>query len=543
MEAKEFFYKFGFVIMGLIVAVFISILAPRPMGIVISIVLVVALIGIQLVVYIIKTKLILVDVDLVYTLLHSRLIASGKPPIGDIFKSVAERREVYGGYADIARRVYLLGKEWGYSFPQAIRIVADSIRDKVTKNILYRLGGVLAVGEDVEQFLEREYITLLAEYRSIYTRTMDNTRVLLGLYVTMIGSLMFLAATFLILSVFFGSNAGILKASYFGIELALIVQAVLVYISVRPEPFEYEGRENRTRRLLRLIGMAMIAASIFSGVLLVLKGVTGYKLISLTLLVLGITTLPIGLTGKLGESQVKEIDEFFSVFIRSYGMHLATIPNMIKSLEPLLASNLGPLIQPLKRLYARLVNSILPNHAWTLFSRDTRSELVHRGTVMFIDTIEYGGDPGLAGSLISDHHNEMNRLRKVRYEVSSTFSSTLLIMHATAISILIVMAELMNLFSNVISTLSTQVPPQFVSLFPFSAVNMSIISIFNSIIIITLTIANSAVLYRVAPGSKLSFFYYLGLYAIVSAGTVYASAILIDMVFSKVIVPTGILPV
>ena len=543
IEFRDLFNRFGFIIIGLAISAVVFFIAPRPLNIVVTIVLVVSSLGVQLVYYIIKTKLILVDMDLVYTLLHARLIASGKPPVGDIFKSVAANKDVYKGYAEIARRIYLLGKEWGYSFPQAIRIVADGIRDKVTKNILYRLGGVLSVGEDVEQFLDREYNTLLAEYRSIYTRTMDNAKVLLGLYVTMIGSLMFLAATFMILSMFFGSSAGILKAAYIGIELALIVQAVLVYLSVKPELFEYEASTNRLRRIMKLAGYGAIIGSLALGLLLTLKGLTGYKLITTILLLLGVTTIPIGLAGKLGEGRIKETDEFYPVFIRSYGMHLATIPNMIKSLEPLLASNLGPLIKPLKRLYARLKNSVLPRHAWSLFAEDTGSELVHRGTVMFLDTVEYGGDPGLAGNLISDHHNEINRLRKVRYEISNTFSSTLLIMHSTAISILIVMAELMRLFSNVVNQLSTQVPPQFVSLFPFAAVNMDILTLLNSVIIVTLTIANSAVLYRVVPGSKLSFFYYLGVYSLVSAITVYASAVAINMVFSKVIVPTGILPV
>ncbi len=543
IEFRDLFNRFGFLIIGLAISAVVFFIAPRPLNIVVTIVLVVSSLGVQLVYYIIKTKLILVDLDLVYTLLHARLIASGKPPVGDIFKSVAANKDVYKGYAEIARRIYLLGKEWGYSFPQAIRIVADGIRDKVAKNVLYRLGGVLSVGEDAEQFLDREYNTLLAEYRSIYTRTMDNAKVLLGLYVTMIGSLMFLAATFMILSMFFGSSTGILKAAYIGIELALIVQAVLVYLSVKPELFEYEASANRLRRIMRLAGYGAIIGSLALGLLFTLKGLTGYKLITIILLLLGATTIPIGLTGKLGEDKIKETDEFYPVFIRSYGMHLSTIPDMIKSLEPLLASNLGPLIKPLKRLYARLKNSVLPRHAWNLFAEDTRSELVHRGTVLFLDTMEYGGDPELAGGLISDHHNEINRLRKIRYEISNTFSSTLLIMHSTAISILILMAELMRLFSKVVNQLSTQVPPQFVSLFPFAAVNIDILTLLNSLIIVTLTIANSAVLYRVVPGSKLSFFYYLGVYSLVSAITVYTSAVVISMVFSKVIVPTGILPV
>jgi len=545
IDLKLVLYRFGLILAGIPVALVLFFLLSSPLNILLSIIVMVSLIGIQLILYIVKTKLILVDVDLVYTLLHSRLVSSGKPPVSAIFQSIARYEKVYKRYSDIARRIYLLGKEWGYSFPQAIKIVADSIEDKVTRNILYRLSGVLSVGEDPELFFEREYNTLLAEYKSIYTRTIDSARVLLGLYVTMIGSLMFLAATFMILSIFFGSGGNILKMAYGAIELALIVQALLVFMSLKPEPFEYEGEpENRIHKIMRLGGAASLIASLAIGAALALfTGITGYKLISIILLVMGVLTLPWGLYGKIGESVIKEIDEFFPVFIRSYGTHLATIPNMIKALEPLLISNLGPLIKPLKRLYSRLLNSVLPQHAWDLFATDSRSELVHRGTVMFLETIENGGDPGLAGLMISDHHNEMNRLRKVRYEVSSTFSSTLLIMHSAAIMILIIMTELMNLFTGIINNLSTQVPPQFLSLFPFSSFNTSILTTLNIVVIVTLTIANSLVLNRVVPGSKVSLYYYLGLYALVSAATVYGSAFIINVVFSKIVVPTGILPI
>ncbi|MCE4599745.1 MAG: type II secretion system F family protein [Desulfurococcales archaeon] len=479
----------------------------------------------------IKRRIITVDIDMLYIFLHMRSVATGKPPISSLFKVISEDPRSYPKYYRIFKRVYLLGKEWGYSFSQAVRLIGEKIENLVLRNIFSRMSGVLAVGEDIESFLDIEYRTLTSEYINMYARTINTARVFMGIYVTMMGSLIFVLVTFMLMAFFFGGNVSIIITSYIGVGVTLVFILILLYILVNKEPFEYHGDPELPRyKLLKIAGIASLMLSLAIAGLLALTREPTFNNIALIMVIVGVILLPIGIIMKRIEGVISNIDEFFPVFIRSFGAHLATIPNMVKALEPLLISQIGKLKKPLLRLYARLSNGVDPQVAWEVFAAESGSELTRRGVKIFIDTVEHGGDIERIGAMISDHHNEMLRLRKQRLQVSKTFESTLYIMHAATIIILVFVTKLMIAFSTILAQLMEESPPGLSEIFPFKALDAPILVNASLILSILLTVLNGMAVTRVSPGHSHSFYYYAAILAIISGVSIAVSSILIDKV-------------
>ncbi|MCE4616642.1 MAG: type II secretion system F family protein [Aeropyrum sp.] len=540
----RYFYRAGLLILGLPIAAAALVTLEPPNNFLSAIVIMLTFLGLQAMLFLIGSRISVLDSEMLYMMLHMRLVASGKPPTGRIFRAVADYPDVYKEYSSIFKSIYDLGREWGYSFPRAVAIAAERVENSVLSNILQRLSGVLAVGEDVEEFLEREYRTLMSEYENVYTRTMNSARVLLGIYVTMLGSLVFLVSTFMVLAFFFGGDTGILLLSYSAVTAGSLLLGLLVFMALKQEPFEYRGKPEIPKyRIIKYGGaLSLLAGAAIGSAVIVLKGGLDFMGLAQAYAAAGILMLPLGILARIEESRVRNADEFFPVFIRSYGSHLATVGNMVKALEPLLISNLGVIMGPMKRLYSRLKNSVNTMVAWDLFSAEVGSEMARRGVVMFIDTVEAGGDANLAGALISDHHNDMNRLRKLRYQVASTFSSTLFIMHGAAIVILLIMSKLLELFSQILNQLTVQLPPEIADIFPFRSMDVTILPVLNLVFITTMVVVNSAVVTRVTPGSKLTLYFYLALYLLLSAGSIFVAVKIIDFVIGSIVVPQDVVP-
>jgi Archaeal flagella assembly protein J len=86
-----------------------------------------------------------------------------------------------------------------------------------------------------------------------------------------------------------------------------------------------------------------------------------------------------------------------------------------------------------------------PRVAWGLFADESSSEMATRGTHIFIDTVETGGDLGEAGALISDHVNELFGLRASYIQVFKTFEVTLYLMHLIVIVLLMFVGGFINI--------------------------------------------------------------------------------------------------
>lgn len=475
-----------------------------------------------------------VDVDLVYLLLHMYAISTGKPARHVLFRVVSEE-DTYGHYSEIFKKIYSLGRNWGYSFAEACRLVARSIENKVLKELLGRFSAILSMGGDIELFLKTEYNTLMTEYETIYNRVVEASNVFYGIHTSLLASGVFMIANFMILIFFFGGGLTTLYTSYTIVALTMLSVAVLLYVLVPKELFENNLKpQPYTYRMADYIAIAGILLSMILAVFTIQRFGLTFTYTASLMASLGTSLLIAGYVAKRIDSLIEDVDMFFPVFIRSYGMHLKVSPNMAKALEPLLITELGRLKKPIMNLYSRLVNGSDPQISWKLFAAETRSELARRTVKIFIDTIENGGDPAITGASLSDHYNELARLRRRKFQIGKTFETTTYLMHGAATLIVIFIVLLMQKFSIVLSSVQSMMPAE-IGIFIFTPGITEASTWVSSLFLFILAIINAFCIKRAVPSSKRVIYYYLGVLLIITAIATIAGEFLMNYMLGSTI--------
>ncbi|QOR95038.1 type II secretion system F family protein [Thermosphaera chiliense] len=480
--------------------------------------------------------------DLIFILVHLRCLVTGNPPLTTLFGKVGETPFYKKKYSGMFHKLRGLIKNWGYSAPEALKLVARETPSKVDEMLLQRLSAIVATGGDIKEYLRIEYNTLFAEYKASYNRMIDTLRVVLGVYTTLLGALTFMLANLMLLGMIFGNVSELITTGVLGVGFALISMALLLYVFVRKPLFESKPRKKTGFvMLISLLGLTgLFVFAIIAVYLVVSLNIFNVEYVALSLMLTGVSLLPAAILVKVHEGRITEYDMFFPAFIRSFGEHLAVLPNMIESLKPLLIAELGKLRNLLKRVYARLLNRVDPRIAWSLFADESSSEMVSRGTHIFIDTVETGGDLGEAGALLSDHVNELFRLRASYVQVFKTFEITLYLMHLIVIILLMFVGSFINIFTSVIASFAESIPGEYAGIIGFFNVSPQDVSLVTNLIMLMITIADTLAVYSVNPGSKYAIYYYLCIMLIITGAAMYAGSIIINGLISGILGPTGL---
>lgn len=475
-----------------------------------------------------------VDVDFVFLLQHMYAISTGKPARHVLFKVVSDDK-LYGFYSNIFKKIYSLGRTWGYSFAEACRLVAKSVENKVLREFLGRFSAVLSMGGDVELFLRTEYGTLITEYETIHNRVVEASNVFYGVHTSLLASGVFMIANFMILIFFFGGGLITLYLSFLIVGITMLSVTILLYLLVPRDLYENDLKPYPT---IYKISDYIAISGIISTTLLMLftlsKGLITFKYIAALMASLGTSMMISGYIAKRVDSLIEDVDMFFPVFLRSYGMHLKVVPNMAKALEPLLITELGKLGKPLKNLYARLTNGADPQVAWRLFAAETRSELARRSVKILIDTVENGGDPALTGAALSDHYNNLARLRRRKLQIGKTFETTTYLMHGAATLIIIFIVLLMQKFSFVLSTVQSMMPTE-ISIFIFTPGLTEASTYVSAIFLLVLSIMNAFSIKRAIPSSKRVIYFYLGVLLLITSIGILGGELLMNYMLGGVI--------
>ena len=435
-----------------------------------------------------------VDDTLIYLVTHMYAVSTGKPHRRRIF----ELNNIAGGYGDydrILRRIATLAVEWGFGFAKAIRVVVKETRNKVFRDFLMRLGELLNIGEDPEIFLDVERRALLTEMQAHYGRIVEATKLLLGVYTSSVSSSMFMAITVIIFSMLFSSSVNTVIAAYIGIAAALIF---LVYVLYRMLPRERlthnigEYPPERTKyRILLIIGISL---SIVIG--LVIYGYSGNPSLAMSLGALPLL-IP-GFYAKKIEKKIREIEAFFPIFVRSFGLTYATVPHTPKALTSTLRSNYGPLTRYLQRLLARLTIGVDPKVSWRKLIVETWSELLRRNVNVLFDAIDAGGDLANVGTVLSETSFRIMDIRKQRIQVTKAFESTVYIIHSLLVAVLTFVLELLSIFYKLMLTLQT-VESGLHTILPFQPIPLDTTILATVVFIIVMAITNAFAI-KVAQG-------------------------------------------
>ncbi len=444
----------------------------------------------------VKKRLITYEIDdnLVYMITHMYAVATGKPPRRRLFmlNTIAGG---YGEYDTYLRRIAVLAVDWGYGFARAIRIVVQEIRNKVLRDFLLRLGELLNIGEDPTRFLDVERRALLSEYQAHYMRVLEAAKLLLGVYSSGVSSAIFLVITFMIFTFLYTVPPNAIVLVYIAIVMAL---SVLIYIMYRVLPRDRVTHtlkvaipEKRRYFILLAVGLSLSVAT----------GLTVYNIVRIPSVAMSVAALPLlipGLYARRVEKRIRELETFFSIFLRSFGLTYSMIPHAPTALASVLRSDYGPLTKYLRRLLARLSAGIDPRIAWFKFIGETWSEMVRRNINVLHDAIDAGGDLARVGTVLSETIFRILDIRKQRVQVSKAFESTIYIVHTLFSAILAFVISLLQIFNTIIAKLQSVSTAMSISL-PFHPMSFELAVTITPIFIIALSVINALAI-KVAQG-------------------------------------------
>lgn len=437
------------------------------------------------------------DIELLFLLAHMYAVSTGRPPRRRLF----ELNTVIGGYGvyqAVLRRIAVLAVEWGYGFVRAVRIYAARVANDAFRGFLIRMSEVLRTGDDVVRFLRVELGTAIRQFNSSYLRSIDMLRMFLGLYATLLSASVFVILTFTILTLFVGGDTRFFITSIAILTAIISVFAILAGMIVPEDRIVYHppGGHPRLRRL-RAATLAAFAASVTAGPLVYLETRDPMY----TILAFALPAVAPGLVALRIEGYVKRLNQFYQVFVRSFGLTYSVIPNYAKALASILAADYGELTPYIRRLHARITNGVDPHLAFRLFAEETLSMDVVRGTNIIVDSIDAGGDPSEVGIMLNDLLIRLNDLRIDRDRVTRTFEAVVYMMQGLVAAISSAVINILVLFSEYYRRLSdiANVAPQAAAYLPFHITipDMGLVSWAMALFLTALIVVNSVVIARV----------------------------------------------
>jgi len=467
---------------------------------------------------------VLIDRDMLYLITHMYSVSTGRPPHERLFKLNNISGKGYGRYSSVLDRIANLAKRWGYGFVIATRIQAGKVANPVFRDFLIRLSEAINVGEDLEKFLLMEQQTMVVSYEADYARVLEATRILLGVYSASISSTLFVNINLILMSILFFGSTTTMLVSFMG---TCVVLAALVYLIRKTLPKQdivHDMKVNMPEKRLYLYTLlASVVASGIAGVIII----NTYRDPSYLLISFGAFMFLPGIIGRNIESKVKNIESFFTVFIRSLGLTFTTLRNYAQSLRSILRTDFGELTRHLQRLYSRLKNGVDVNIAMHLFIGETGSETVRRGMDIFYDAVEAGGDPSRVGEVISITTQRLINLRKQREQIAGAFQGVIYVLHLLTVVLAELVFALIVIFQQLIQAMGSMP----VGILPTTFIDINVVTMLKVVLVFVITILNSLAIQFAKGGFTGSALMHASLLSILSGATMIVASMLTQTIF------------
>jgi len=450
------------------------------------------------------------DEKFVYFVAFLYSISTGEIGPVDLIKTARETN--YGKYSQAFREVFQLGIGWGYGVSRSLEMIAEKIstdKSDPLMQLLIKIAQVIRLGDTLRTFFADQLKSALITYSIIYERKLENEKLFLEMFYTLMSTAAFMIAANSIMSMLMGQeNAeGVLVMSFIGVAVSMGAFVFMMYIMFPRDKLGYSTADEDLK--FRLKVYMMMGAGTGIGVVLLFT-----QLLPTTLIV-GIAAAPLlypGLIARKMEQKIKNLNEWYSEFIRHFGEIYATLGSVGGSLEAVLKSDFGPLQKHIERFKNRIKHRIEQKLGFELFSRDTGSQIIANGNEVISYAMDRGGDMNIAGNYVSDITGKINELRAKRTQTSKTFETIMLVLHALTLSVFGLMNKLTSIFYELVSTVDVQ--NDAIQLTPIDpelmAVMMPLMIIMTSVI--------SAMALKVAQGGLYkTVFYHIGLLMVIGA--------------------------
>ena len=455
------------------------------------------------------------DEKFVYFVSFLYTISTGESLAVDMVKVASQSS--YGKYSTAFKDAFRLGVGWGFGLANSLEMIAKKVSSDKTdqlKQILVKFAQVVRLGDELKIFFQNELKSTLLNYAIIYERKLENEKLFLEMFYTLMSTTVFMIAANSIMTMLTGAVSAeyILLLSIIGVALSMSLFVFIMYIMFPRDPLGYNTADENLKFRIKVY-LSIGAGSAIAMVLLV------SQVVPLTLVV-GFSLAPLfypGLLARKMEKQIVHINTWYPEFIRHFGEIYATVGSMGLALDAVLRSDFGSIQKNVIALKNRIKNKVDQRLAFDLFSRDSGSEIIRNGNMVISMAINKGSNMNESGDTVATITLKFNELRAKRAQIAKTFESIIIVLHILTVAVFGLMNKLTTIFFELIDTVDvsnnafalTPIDPEFMDMV------LPILILMTSVI--------SAMALKVAQGGLYkTVFYHIALLGVLRAVTAFA---------------------
>lgn len=255
------------------------------------------------------------DLLFMNTYMASLALASASRP--EIFAYSANRQEYIS--AKYIAKVDTYVKKWGYSYSDALSIVAERTKNSILQSTLNRYANAIESGVPDEDFLKNELSTVRSVYRSQVEQGIELLKKWGDAYIAMLLSGTVIAVTIMIsIAIYSPTGMDTTLDTAYGIILAICFFGnLLMYQSVPDDPKSHGLTDRSSKEQQTIHAMERIIVPLTLGAVVVM-GLLGVSA-GMIYILIGVLMAPLGIIGFIDDSNITMRDNDFSTFIRSLG--------------------------------------------------------------------------------------------------------------------------------------------------------------------------------------------------------------------------------
>ncbi|MGA2918953.1 archaellar assembly protein FlaJ [Methanoregula sp.] len=393
------------------------------------------------------------DLLFMNTYMASLAIASASRP--EIFSYAANRKEYIS--AKYIAKVDTYVKKWGYSYSEALSIVAERTNNTNLQSMLNRYANAIESGVPDDDFLKNELATVRSVYRSQIEQGLELLKKWGDAYIAMLLSGTVIAVTLMIsIAIYSPSGTSSTLNIAYGIILLICLSGnVLMYQSVPDDPKSHglTDHSSKEQQTIHAMERVIVPLTIAAVVVLALLGVSA----GMIYILIGVLMAPLGIIGFIDDSNITLRDNDFSTFIRSFGAVMggqsttAVYALGIIDKKSLLA--LEPLVNS---VYSKMNLGLDDKQVWDKFIGESGSNLIYKYLNIYLDTVMLGGPPEPIGTVVGSSMLEQTLLREKKDMHAKSFIVLLVPMHTAMAGIFVCLYRIMVVLTGSVSAMMTQ---------------------------------------------------------------------------------------
>ena len=454
------------------------------------------------------------DEKFVYFISFLYTISTGESLAVDMVKVASQSS--YGKYSTAFRDAFRLGVGWGYGLANSLEMIAIKVSSDKTdqlKQLLVKFAQVVRLGDDLKIFFQNELKSTLLNYAIIYERKLENEKLFLEMFYTLMSTTVFMIAANSIMTMLTGAVSAeyILLLSITGVALSMSLFVFIMYIMFPRDPLGYNTADENLKFRIKVY-LSIGAGSVIAMVLLV------SQVVPLTLVV-GFSLAPLfypGLLARKMEKQIVQMNTWYPELIRHFGEIYATVGSMGMALDAVLRSDFGSIQKNIIALKNRIKNKVDQRLGFDLFSRESASEIIKNGNMVISMAINKGANMNQSGDTIATITLKFNELRAKRAQIAKTFESIIIVLHILTVAVFGLMNKLTTIFFELIDTVDVSN-----NAFALSPIDPAFMDMILPVLIIMTSVISAMALKVSQGGLYKTVFYHIALLGVLGSVTAF----------------------